>query len=149
MMLLIDGTAALMVTAGATAMRHVIRIECQQAVTAFPHQGTDDCPRKADGFKPKTMRTRVGDMSLLILPVLKKHDDEDCRYSPERLERGYSSQQASTVVLSMVKAKGLSTRKLTAVVENLCSQEVRLSQFDGSTVENDRRSSTWKDSDGR
>ena len=68
--LLIEHGPAAMASALATLMNHAMQIEREQVLKAESHQRTADRQGYANGFKPKTLKTRVGRVDLRI-PVLR------------------------------------------------------------------------------
>ena len=64
--LLIEHGPSAMASALATLMNHAMQIEREQTLQAESHQRTDDRQGYANGFKPKTIRTRVGEVVLRI-----------------------------------------------------------------------------------
>ena len=64
--LLIEHGPSAMASALATLMNHAMQIEREQALQAESHQRTSDRQGYANGFKPKTIRTRVGEVALRI-----------------------------------------------------------------------------------
>ena len=61
--LLIEHGPSAMASALATLMNHAMQIEREQTLQAESHQRTADRQGYANGFKPKTIRTRVGEGS--------------------------------------------------------------------------------------
>jgi transposase-like protein len=59
------GTEA-MAAAFTTLMNHAMQIEREQVLKAESHQRTADRQGYANGFKPKTMNTRVGQLELRV-----------------------------------------------------------------------------------
>ncbi len=55
-----------MASALATLMNHAIQIEREQMLKAEAHQRTGDRQGYANGFKSKTLKTRVGQIDLRI-----------------------------------------------------------------------------------
>ena len=76
MAVLMEHGPAAMASAFATIMNLAMQIERQQALKAESHQQTEDRRGYANGFKPKTKRTRVVDVSLRIPQNRGYHDDE-------------------------------------------------------------------------
>ncbi len=144
MTLLIEHGPAAMASAFATIMNLAMQIERQQALKADSHQRTDDRRGYANGFKPKTMRTRVGEVSLRIPQTRGYHDDEGRPFYPKSLERGVRSERAMTLAVAEMYVKGLSTRKVTAVVEKLCGLEVTSTQVSRAAAELDEQLSAWR-----
>jgi len=144
MTLLIEHGPAAMASAFATIMNLAMQIERQQALKAESHQRTDDRRGYANGFKPKTMRTRVGEVSLRIPQTRGYHDDEGRPFYPKSLERGVRSERAMTLAVAEMYVKGVSTRKVTAVVEKLCGLEVTSTQVSRAAAELDEQLSAWR-----
>ena len=144
MTLLIEHGPAAMASAFATIMNLAMQIERQQALKAESHQRTDDRRGYANGFKPKTMRTRVGEVSLRIPHSRGYHDDEGRPFYPKSVERGVRSERAMTLAVAEMYVKGVSTRKVTAVVEKLCGLEVTSTQVSRAAAELDEQLSAWR-----
>jgi transposase-like protein len=64
-----------MASALATLMNHAMQIEREQVLKAESHQRTGDRQGYANGFKPKTLKTRVGQIALRI-PQTRGYRDE-------------------------------------------------------------------------
>jgi len=123
MAVLIEHGPAAIALAFATFMNLPMQIERQQALEAEAHQRIEERQGYANGFKSKTMRTRVGEVSLRIPQTRKYHDEEGRPFYPKSLERGVRSERAMTLPVAEMEAKGVSTRKITAVIEKLCGLE--------------------------
>lgn len=144
MAVLIEHGPAAMASAFATIMNFAMQIERQQALKAESHQRTDERQGYANGFKSKTMRTRVGEVSLRIPQTRGYHDDEGRPFYPKSLERGVRSERAMTLAVAEMYVKGVSTRKVTAVVEKLCGLEVTSTQVSRAAAELDEQLSAWR-----
>ena len=115
--LLIEHGPAAMASALATLMNHAMQIECEQLLQSESHQRTADRQGYANGFKPKTLKTRVGRVDLRI-PQTRDYRDENGRpFYPRSLERGVRSERAMTLAVAEMEVQGVSTRKVTAIVE--------------------------------
>jgi transposase-like protein len=144
MAVLIEHGPAAMASAFAAIMNLAMQIERQQALKAESHQRTDERQGYANGFKSKTMRTRVGEVSLRIPQTRGYHDDEGRPFYPKSLERGVRSERAMTLAVAEMYVKGVSTRKVTAVVEKLCGLEVTSTQVSRAAAELDEQLSAWR-----
>ena len=74
----------------------------------------------ANGFTPKTMTTRVGEVTFADPQV------RDGSFYPSALERGLRSERALT--LAEMYVQGVSTRRVAAITEQLCGVELSSSQ---------------------
>ncbi|MCE2725708.1 MAG: transposase [Planctomycetaceae bacterium] len=126
--LLIEHGPAAMASALGTLMNHAMQIEREQVLQAESHQRTADRQGYANGFKPKTLKTRVGRLDLRI-PQTRDYRDENGRpFYPRALERGVRSERAMTLAVAEMYVQGVSTRKVTAIVEELCGLEITSTQ---------------------
>ena len=144
MAVLMEHGPAAMASAFATIMNLAMQIERQQALKAESHQRTEERQGYANGFKSKTMRTRVGEVALRIPQTRGYHDDEGRPFYPKSLERGVRSERAMTLAVAEMYVKGVSTRKVTAVVEKLCGLEVTSTQVSRAAAELDEQLSAWR-----
>jgi transposase-like protein len=75
---------------------------------------------QANGFKPKTVQTRVGPLQLKVPQT------QGVPFYPSALKRGQRSERALKLAMAEMYVQGVTTRKVTAVIEQLCGREVRL-----------------------
>ena len=94
----------------------------------------------ANGYKPKTMKTRMGDITFDV-PQVRESD-----FYPEALEKGLRSERALTLSLAEMYVQGVSTRKVAAIVEQLCGSGVSSSQVSRATAQLDEKLSEWRNS---
>jgi len=91
-----------------------MQAERQQYLKAEPYQHTEERQGHANGFKPKTVHTRVGNITFAIPQV------REGGFYPEALEKGLRSERALLLALAEMYVQGVSTRKVKAVTEKLC-----------------------------
>jgi putative transposase len=70
------------------------------------------------GFEPRTERTRLGEIEFAVPKV------REGGFRPQALEKGLRSERASTPALAEMYVQGVSARKVTAIVEQLCGSTV-------------------------
>src|SRR6201995_1581287 len=92
--------------------------EREHFLQAAPYEPTPERRAYANGFKPKRLRTRLGDLDLRV-PQVRSSD-----FYPSALERGTRSERAVKLALAEMYVQGVSTRKVKAVTEQLCGFEV-------------------------
>ena len=137
------GTEA-MAAAFTTLMNHAMQIEREQVLKAESHQRNADRQGYANGFKPKTMNTRVGQLELRV-PQTRGYRDENGRpFYPKALDRGVRSERAMILAMAEMYVQGVSTRKVTAVVEELCGLEVTSTQVSRAAAELDEQLDAWR-----
>lgn len=144
MELLIEQGPDAMASAFATLLNHAMRIEREQVLGADAHQRTPDRRGHANGFKPKTLTTRVGRIPLQVPQTRNYHDEQGRPFYPAALTRGVRSERALTLAIAEMYVQGVSTRKVTAVLEQLCGLEVTSTQVSRAATELDHELHAWR-----
>jgi putative transposase len=107
-------------------------------LNAAPYQHTQGRNGYANGFKPKTMRTRVGEITFAIPQV------REGGFYPQALEKGLRSERALTLTLAVMYVQGVSTRKVKAITEQLCGVEVSSAQVSQAAAQMDSELEKWR-----
>jgi putative transposase len=97
-----------------TIINAAMQAERQQYLKVEPYQHSEERRGHANGYKPKTVRTRVGPITFSIPQV------REGGFYPEALEKGLRSERALMVALAEMYVQGVSTRKVKAITEKLC-----------------------------
>lgn len=93
-------------------------IERNRHLNASPYERNDERTGYANGFKPKSLNTRIGTLELMVPQV------RDSDFYPSFLERGIRSERALKLSLAEMYIQGVSTRKVSAILEELCGLQV-------------------------
>jgi len=88
-----------------------MKIERAEYLGAAPYERSESRHGHANGFKPKTIKTRVGTLELSV-PQVREPDEEGVRFYPSALERGTRSERALTAALAEMYVQGVSTRRV-------------------------------------
>lgn len=120
-------------------MNVAMKIERSQFLKASPYERTDQRQGYANGFKEKTVHSRVGSIQLDI-PQTRKP-----AFYPTSLERGLRSERALKLALADMYVQGVSTRKVAKITETLCGFEVSSSQVSRASKELDQQLGLWRD----
>lgn len=112
--------------------------ERERYLGASPYERTTERRGHANGFKPKTLSTRVGQLELQIPQV------REGGFYPSALERGTRSERALKLALAEMYVQGVSTRKVAAITEQLCGFEVSSSQVSRATADLDEVFEQWR-----
>lgn len=120
-------------------LNEAMRIERSQALEAAPYQRTETRRGYANGFKPKTLNTRLGSLELQVPQVR-----GDVEFYPSALERGVRSERALKCAIAEMYVQGVSTRKVTEVMQNLCGLEVSSTQVSRATKLLDEELTRWR-----
>jgi transposase-like protein len=113
--------------------------EREHFLNAAPYERTPDRRDYANGFKPKRVRTRLGELDLRIPQV------RSSEFYPSALERGTRSERAVKLALAEMYVQGVSTRKVAAITEQLCGFEVSSSQVSRATAQLDDHFKQWRE----
>jgi putative transposase len=121
-------------------LNEAMRVERAQALEASPYERSVKRRGYANGFKPKTVNTRLGRMRVAIPQV--RGEVEFC---PSALERGVRSERALKLAVAEMYVQGVSTRKITEVMQQLCGLEVSGTQVSRATQLPEEELSAWRD----
>lgn len=114
-------------------------IERERFVGAGHYERSPDRRDYANGFKPKRVRTRVGELDVRVPQV------RSGQFYPSSLERGTRSERALKAALAEMYVQGVSTRKVAAITEQLCGFEVSSAQVSRATAELDTHLAEWRE----
>ena len=114
-------------------------IERQKHIGAGPYERTPERQGQSNGFKPKTVATRMGKVTMAIPQV------RDCDFYPSSLEKGIRSERALKLALAEMYVQGVSTRKVAAITEQMCGFSVSSSQVSKATAELDEQLQAWRE----
>lgn len=99
-----------------------MQAEREKYLGAALYQRSAERRGHANGFKPKTVQTRVGEIQFNIPQV------REGGFYPSALEKGLRSERALHLALAEMYLQGVSTRKVSAIIEQLCGSEVSSTQ---------------------
>lgn len=115
-----------------------MEIQRQQYLGAAPYQRTAERQGHANGFKPKTVKTRLGEITSNVPQV------RDGSFYPSALEKGLHSERALTLTLAEMYVQGGSTCKVAAIVEQLCDVVISSSQISRASASLDDTLEAWR-----
>lgn len=116
-----------------------MRIERQQSLGVGPYQRGEARVGQANGFKPKKLKTRVGELQLAVPQV------RGAKFYPQALERGSRSEKALVAALAEMYVQGVSTSKVTKITEELCGCEISSSDVSRATALLDEEFQAWRE----
>lgn len=120
-------------------VNQAMRIERADALAALPYQRTDDRKGYANGYKPKTVATRMGPIPLQVPQVR-----GGVEFYPSALERGVRSERALKLAVAEMYVQGVSTRKVTEIMETLCGLDVCSSDVSRAAALLDEELNQWR-----
>lgn len=121
-----------------TVVNAAMQAERQAYLRAAPYQRTDERQGQANGYKPKTVQTRIGEITFAIPQV------REGGFYPEALEKGMRSERALTMALAEMYVQGVSTRKVKSIVEQLCGSGVSSSTVSRAAQQLDEQLENWR-----
>jgi len=121
-------------------VNEAMKAERNYALNAAPYERTEERLGYANGFKPKTVATRLGSLTFQVPQVR-----GDIDFYPSALEKGLRSERALKLALAEMYVKGISTRKVTDVLERMCGLEISSSQVSRASAELDTILKQWRE----
>ena len=121
-------------------VNEAMRVERHQVLQAQPYERTEARQGYANGYKPKTLVSRLGPITFRVPQVRGETD-----FYPSALEKGIRSEQALKLALAEMYVQGVSTRKVSAIVEELCGTRVSSSQVSACAQLLDAELQKWRD----
>ena len=114
-----DGLAKLV----ETVLNQVLEAQVTETLGADRHERSEERQGYRNGYRPRTLFTRVGPVTLQVPQT------RDGSFSTDIFKRYQRSEQAFVLALMEMVVQGVSTRKVSAITEELCG-----ASFSKSTV---------------
>ena len=115
-----------------------MKAERSKHLKADLYERSDQRNGYANGYKPKTVKTRIGDLTFDVPQV------RDGSFYPGALEKGLRSERALTMTLAEMYVQGVSTRKVKTIIEKLCGSSVSSTQVSKATAKLDETLEAWR-----
>ena len=119
-------------------LNEAMRLERSQVLEAGPYQRSENRLGYANGYKPKTVDTRLGPITFQVPQA------RGVPFYPSALERGIRSERALKLAIAEMYVQGVSTRKVTEVMRELCGLEVSTTQVSRATALLDQELTAWR-----
>ncbi len=116
-----------------------MRLEREQYLQAGAYERSADRVDYANGFKSRSIKTRIGELSLQIPQV------RNGGFYPQSLEKGIRSERALKLALAEMYIQGVSTRKVAQITEQMCGFNVSSTQVSRATAEMDTLLKDWRE----
>lgn len=123
-----------------TVINMAMKLERQKYLKADPYERSDERLGHANGYKDKTVKTRVGEITFAVPQV------REGGFYPEALEKGLRSERAMILTMAEMYVQGVSTRKVAAVLEQLCGTGISSSAVSQATKTLDAKLEQWRNS---
>jgi len=119
-------------------LNEAMKLERAKTLQAEPYERTEDRMGYANGFKNKTLALATGKVLLKIPQV------RGLEFYPSCIEKGIRSERALKLAIAEMYVKGVSTRRVSDIVEILCGTEVSSSQVSRLAKELDEEANSWR-----
>lgn len=120
-------------------INNAMQAERAKYLQAEEYERTEDRIGHANGYKPKTVRTRIGDITFAVPQV------REGGFYPSALEKGMRSERALMCALAEMYIQGVSTRRVKAITEELCGVEISAEQVSRATAQLDGVLQEWRE----
>lgn len=115
-----------------------MKAERQRYLGLDPYERSPEREDYANGYKAKTVTTRVGDITF-AMPQVRSGE-----FYPSALEKGLRSERALLLTVAEMYINGVSTRKVKRITEQLCGHQVSSSQVSRATAQLDEVLQAWR-----
>jgi transposase-like protein len=123
-------------------LKHTIQQVLKEELTAFlnaePYTRTDERRGYRNGYKPRTLKTRVGRLDLMV------PKDREGLFQTELFEKYQRNEKALVLTIAEMYLQGVSTRKVKKITEELCGLEISKSQVSMLTKSLDAEVTAWR-----
>ena len=136
--LLADNGFEGMASAMQILFNEAMKLERTEYIGAEPYERTNQRRSYANGFKAKTVNSRIGKLELKVPQT------RDGNFYPSALERGERSERALKLAVAEMYVQGVSTRKVAKITSELCGLEVTSTQVSRAAKLLDEELETWR-----
>jgi len=123
-------------------MNEAMKLERSKFLQAEPFERSKGRRGYANGYKDKTVRSRLGNIELRIPQVRDTTDGEG--FYPQALERGLRSERALALAVAEMYVQGVSTRRVKEVTRELCGLEVSSTDVSRAAAMLDEQLESWR-----
>lgn len=126
-----------------TLLNEAMKLERSMFLEASPYERTSDRLGYANGFKPKRVNSRIGELALQI-PQVRDLEESSEGFYPRALEKGLRSERALKLAIAEMYVQGVSTRKVVEVTRELCGLDVSSTQVSRCAALLDDELEKWR-----
>lgn len=115
-----------------------MKAEREEHLGVSPYERSEKRQGHANGFKPKTVTTRIAPITFDVPQV------REGGFYPQSLEKGLRSERALMLALAEMYVQGVSTRKVAAITERLCGSKISSTQVSRAAGLLDEALEPWR-----
>lgn len=123
-------------------LKHTLQRVLEEEMTAFlnaeTYERTDNRKGYRNGYKPRTLKTRVGRIELMV------PKDREGRFQTELFDKYQRNEKALTLAIMEMYVQGVSTRKVKKITEELCGLDISRSQVSNLAKGLDEEIEVWQ-----
>jgi transposase-like protein len=119
-------------------VQQILDAEMSEHIGAVPYERTTERKGHRNGHKPRTLRTRVGTLNLLV------PQDREGTFSTRLFSRYQRNEKALVLALMEMYVEGVSTRKVKHVTEELCGTSFSKSLVSSLATRLDAELEAWR-----
>ena len=119
-------------------LNEAMKVQRSEYLQAKPYERSETRQDHANGFKPKQLITRVGELTLSVPQT------RNSGFYPSMIEKGLRSERALIAAMAEMYFQGVSTRKVTAILHELCGCEISSSQVSRIVQKLDAELEAWR-----
>jgi transposase-like protein len=123
----------------AILVNEAMKIERANVLKAAAYERTPDRTGYANGYKDKQVKSRLGNLGLQIPQVR-----GGVEFYPSALEKGERSERALKLSMAQMYIEGVTTRKVSSVLETLCGLRFSSSDVSRATALLDEELEKWR-----
>lgn len=116
-----------------------MKAERSAVLKARPWERSENRIGYGNGFKDRSIGTRLGELHLKVPQVR-----GEVQFHPSALEKGIRSERALKVAMAEMYIQGVSTRKVTTILEKLCGLEISSQQVSNAAKLLDEELDKWR-----
>jgi putative transposase len=120
-------------------VQQVLEAEMTSFLAAENYERTPGRRGYRNGYKHRLLKTRVGELELLV------PKDRDGEFQTELFERYQRSEKALVLAIMQMYVEGVSTRKVRDITEALCGLEIGKSQVSALAQKLDEEIQQWRE----
>ena len=120
-------------------LQEMLEAEMTEHIGAAPYERSATRTGHRNGYKPRTLRTRVGTLNLLV------PQDREGNFSTRLFSRYQRNEKALCLALMEMYVEGVSTRKVKEVTEELCGTSFSKSLVSSLAGSLDSELEAWRD----
>jgi len=120
-------------------INEAMKVERSSVLRARPWERTEGRIGYANGFKDKTVSSRMGNL-LLKIPQVRG----GASFHPSALDKGIRSERALKIAIAEMYIQGVSTRKVSSILEKMCGLEISSTQVSNTSKLLDKELEKWR-----